>query len=62
MTFKLLENYLQPRYKLDLSKPIALPYHVIRVKLDKGEATFVRSQEKPSLPKAYDGLPVEVPL
>jgi hypothetical protein len=42
----LLENYLQPRYNFDLSKPIALPDHVIRVKLDNGEATFVRSPDK----------------
>jgi hypothetical protein len=42
----LLEKYLQPRYKFDLSKPIALPDHVVRVKLDNGEATFVRSPEK----------------
>jgi len=42
----LLENYFQPRYKFDLRKPIALPDHVIRVELDNGEATFVRSPDK----------------
>jgi len=42
----LLENYLQPRYTFDLSKPIALPDHVIRVELDNGEATFVRGPDK----------------
>lgn len=42
----LLENYLQPRYKFDLSKPIALPDHVLRVELGSGEATFVRSPDK----------------
>jgi len=41
----LLENYLQPRYKFDLSKPLALPNHVTRIELSSGEATFVRSPD-----------------
>jgi hypothetical protein len=42
----LLENYLQPRYKMDLTKPFVLPDHVIRVELGLGQATFIRTSEK----------------
>jgi hypothetical protein len=41
-----LENYLQPRYGLDLSKPFVLPDHVTRIELGLGQATFFRSPEK----------------
>jgi hypothetical protein len=40
-----LENYLQPRYKIDLSKPFVLPDHVTRIELGLGQATFFRSPE-----------------
>jgi hypothetical protein len=42
----LLENYLQPRYKMDLTKPFVLPDHVTRIQLGLGQATFFRSPEK----------------
>jgi len=42
----LLENYIQPRYKLDLSKPQTLPDHVVRIQLGSGLATFIRSPQK----------------
>jgi len=42
----LMENYLQPRYKMDLSKPFVLPDHVTRIELGLGQATFIRSAEK----------------
>ena len=41
-----LENYLQPRYKFDLSKPLPLPDHVTRIQLGSGRATFIRSPVK----------------
>lgn len=41
-----LENYLQPRYGLDLTKPFVLPDHVTRIELGFGHATFFRSSEK----------------
>jgi hypothetical protein len=41
-----LENYLQPRYKFDLSKPIALPDHVTQIVLGSGQATFLRSPNR----------------
>jgi hypothetical protein len=42
----LLENCLPPRFKFDLSKPIALPDHVTRVEWGRGKATLVRSPDK----------------
>ena len=39
----ILENYLQPRYGLDLSKPFVLPDHVTRIELGLGHATFFRN-------------------
>jgi len=39
----ILENYLQPRYGLDLSKPFVLPDHVTRIELGLGHATFYRN-------------------
>ena len=41
-----LENYLQPRYKFDLSKPLTLPDHVTQIVLGSGQATFLRSANK----------------
>jgi hypothetical protein len=41
-----LENYIQPRYKLDLSKPFELPDHVTSIELRSGQATFIRSPNK----------------
>jgi hypothetical protein len=41
-----VENYLQPRYKFDLSKPIPLPDHVTQIALGTGRAIFLRSSEK----------------
>lgn len=40
-----LENYLQPRYHFDLSKPLPLPDHVTRIELSHGEAAFIRSAQ-----------------
>jgi hypothetical protein len=42
-----VENYLQPRYKFDLSKPIPLPDHVTQIVLGTGQAIFLRSSDKP---------------
>jgi hypothetical protein len=42
----LLQNYVQNRYKLDLSKPFTLPDHVTRIELASGRATFIRSADK----------------
>jgi hypothetical protein len=41
-----LENYLQPRYKFDLSKPIPLPDHVTQIAVGTGRAIFLRSAPK----------------
>ncbi|MGD1155004.1 MAG: hypothetical protein ABSA41_04170 [Terriglobia bacterium] len=41
-----IENYLQPRYKFDLSKPIPLPDHVTQIVLGSGQAIFLRSPNK----------------
>jgi hypothetical protein len=38
----LLQNYLQPKYKFDLSKPLPLPDHVRQIVLESGQATFLR--------------------
>jgi len=43
----IVENYLQPRYKFDLSKPIPLPDHVTEIALGTGRAIFLRSLDKP---------------
>ncbi|HKS97111.1 MAG TPA: hypothetical protein VJV74_13390 [Terriglobia bacterium] len=42
----LLQNYVAKRYKVDLSKPFALPDHVTRIELSQGSARFVRSADK----------------
>jgi hypothetical protein len=42
----LLQNYVAKRYKVDLSKPFALPDHVTRIELSEGRALFVRSPDK----------------
>lgn len=42
----LLENYVQSRYNIDLSKPFALPGHVTDIELGSGRATFRRSSTK----------------
>ncbi len=42
----MLDNYVQPQYKIDLSKPQALPDHVVRIQLGSGLATFIRSPQK----------------
>lgn len=41
-----LQNYVQPRYKLDLSKPIRLPEHVSQLVLGTGQAIFLRNPVK----------------
>jgi hypothetical protein len=52
LTQALLQNYLEKAYKLDLTKPFALPDHVTRIDLANGQATFVRSPSKnPSIPR-----------
>jgi hypothetical protein len=35
-------NVLQPRYKFDLSKPLAYPDHVRQIVLGSGQTTFLR--------------------
>jgi hypothetical protein len=42
-----VQNYLQPRYKFDLSKPIPLPDHVTHIVVGTGRAIFLRSANKP---------------
>ncbi|PYV26283.1 MAG: hypothetical protein DMG24_07425 [Acidobacteria bacterium] len=42
----LLQNYVQKRYKIDLSKPFALPDHVTRIELSAGRALLLRSAGK----------------
>lgn len=42
----LVQNYLQARYKIDLSKPFDLPDHVTHIDLTSGSATFFRSPGK----------------
>jgi hypothetical protein len=42
----LLQNYVQPRYKIDLNKPIPLPDHVSKIGLESGLATLYRSPDK----------------
>lgn len=42
----ILENYLQPRYKMDLSKPFLLPDHVAHIALGSGQATLFRTPTK----------------
>jgi len=41
-----LQNYIQPRYKVDLSKPIRLPEHVSQLVLGTGQAIFLRTPAK----------------
>lgn len=38
----LLQSYVQRRYKIDISKPFALPPHVTHIELGSGRATFHR--------------------
>ena len=38
----LLQNYLQPKYKFDLSKPLPLPNHVRQIVVGAGQTTFLR--------------------
>jgi len=42
----LVENYLQPRCKFDLSKPFPLPDNVTRIKLGSGQAIFFCAAQK----------------
>ncbi len=44
----IVQNYLQPRYHFDLSKPFPLPDHVTRIELSHGQAAFIRSPRKKS--------------
>ncbi len=37
-----IQNVLQPRYKFDLSKPLAYPDHVTKIVLGSGQTTFLR--------------------
>ena len=46
LTSFLLENYVQKRYRIDISKPLNLPDHVTRIELGSGNATFYRSSNK----------------
>jgi hypothetical protein len=46
----LLDNYVQKRYHIDLSKPLLLPDHVTRIELGDSRATFHRSPGKQSAP------------
>jgi len=39
----MLQSYMERRYKIDLSKPFALPPHVTHIELGAGQATFHRS-------------------
>jgi hypothetical protein len=43
----LVQNYLQPKYKFDLSKPLPLPSHVRQIVLGSGQATFLRGSNTP---------------
>lgn len=38
----LLTDYVEKRYRIDLSKPLPLPDHVTRIELGPGNATFYR--------------------
>ncbi len=42
----LLENYVQKRYNIDLSKPLILPDHVTHIDLSPGLATVFRNPNK----------------
>jgi hypothetical protein len=42
----LVRNYIQQRYKIDLSKPFTLPDHVTRIELGAGRALFLRSPDQ----------------
>ncbi len=42
----LLDNYVQKRYNIDLSKPLILPAHLTRIELGPGRATLFRSPTK----------------
>jgi hypothetical protein len=42
----LLADYVQKRYRIDLSKPLPLPDHVTRIQLGPGNATFYRGPTK----------------
>jgi len=37
-----VQNVLQPRYKIDLTKPLPYPDHVTRIVLGSGQTTFLR--------------------
>ena len=37
-----IQNFLQPRYKFDLSKPLPYPDHVKKIVLGSGQVTFLR--------------------
>ena len=42
----LVRNYLERKYKIDLSKPFDLPPHVTRIEVGSGRATFYRGPGK----------------
>ncbi len=42
----LIENYVEKKYNVDLSKPFTLPDHVTKIELAHGRATFIRSSKK----------------
>jgi hypothetical protein len=42
----LLQYYLQSEFHIDLSKPLSLPDHVLRVELSSGRATLLRSASR----------------
>jgi len=41
-----VQNYLQPRYKFDLGKPIPLPQHVSQIVIGTGQTIFLRNPVK----------------
>jgi hypothetical protein len=41
-----IQNVLQPQYKIDLSKPLPYPDHVRQIVLGSGQATFLRGPGK----------------
>jgi hypothetical protein len=42
----LLTNYVQRKFNIDLTKPMALPGHVTRIELGEGRASLYRSPDK----------------
>ena len=51
----LVQNYLQPKYKVDLSRPLELPDHVRQIVLGVGRATSCAARRENSRQKAEGG-------